>query len=451
LGEPEFQELQLRYLVGESAEEKDYAIVQEVGLEVEVRWSEREQAPYVSRLGIGLDAEPFAAIVSPPQEGRAQLTEFNFAHPLLRRVSNPDDEPEAVTSSPLEDEVFRLAREVALDRSTADTPDDQLRIAVRTGKGALPDLDHDLWLDLRDPEVKKSELEEYTPRAIGLRRLLSEMVLGPIRLVRDYLGAMTYVGPLREIPSRSYRPQTSPDEARWAHGLAAWDLLYTARSAELIQEVNNWLSDEKRLNTGYRLERVEFKEIPVPSAFHQIFERGLSDDDIGELQELYYSLQTRNEIALRDFSKGILVAPGDVGIGISQMVPVVVSSLRVQDGLLAIEQPELHVHPAIQVGMGDLFIRAVRADPDKVRPGKTLLIETHSEHILLRLLRRIREMSQGELPPGIAGLEAKDLAVVYVEGDGKGVQFRPLGVDQDGEFLNRWPHGFFEERAEELF
>ena len=54
--------------------------------------------------------------------------------------------------------------------------------------------------------------------------------------------------------------------------------------------------------------------------------------------------------------------------------------------------------------MGDLFIGAVGADPDRVRPGKTLLIETHSEHILLRLLRRIREMSQGELPPGVAGL-----------------------------------------------
>ena len=59
-----------------------------------------------------------------------------------------------------------------------------------------------------------------------------------------------------------------------------------------------------------------------------MFERGLSDDDIGELQELYYSLQNRSEIALRDFNKGILVAPGDVRIGISQMVPVVVSALR---------------------------------------------------------------------------------------------------------------------------
>jgi hypothetical protein len=59
------------------------------------------------------------------------------------------------------------------------------------------------------------------------------------------------------------------------------------------------------------------------------------------------SLATRTEIALRDFEKGILVAPSDVGVGISQMVPVIVASLRKQDGVLGIEQPELHVHHSI--------------------------------------------------------------------------------------------------------
>jgi len=322
-GEPEFTELPVRYLVGESEEYRDYAIVQDVALEVEIRRSERERAPYVARLAIELDGEPLAAIVSPPQAGWAQLTEFNFAHPLLRRVVHPDDtaegaaEPDA-DSSPLEDEIFSLAREAAADRSTPDTPDDKLRIAVGTIIGALPDLDSELVLGIRDPDTKKAELDEHTPRVNGLRRLLSEMVLGPTRIIRDHLGQMTYIGPLREIPTRSYRPQVTPDEARWAHGLAAWDLLYTARSNDLMEEVNQWLS---WLRTGYRLERVEFKEVPVPSLFHQMFERGLDQDDIGDLQEIYRSLATRTEIALRDFQKGILVAPGDVGVGISQMVP----------------------------------------------------------------------------------------------------------------------------------
>ena len=278
-GEPEFTELPIRYLVGESAEYRDYAIVQEVGLEVDVRWSELEQAPYVGRLAIELDGEPLAAIVSPPQEGRAQLTDFNFAHPLLLRAVLPDDVSadetgELTASSPLADEIWALAREATADRSTPDVPDDQLRIAVGTSLGALPALERELILDIRDPDVKKAEFEGRTPRVNGLRSLLSEMILGPARLVRDHLAQMTYIGPLREIPTRSYRPQVTPDEARWARGLAAWDLLYNDRSGDLMEEVNRWLSGETRLRTSYRLERVEFKEIPVPSAMHQMFERG---------------------------------------------------------------------------------------------------------------------------------------------------------------------------------
>lgn len=456
IGDPEFAELPVRYLIGESEEYHDCAIVREVGLAVEILWGERERAPYVARLTTDLDGETVATIVSPPQEGRAQLTDFNFNHPLLRRAILPDDQPEEgaeelVASSPLESEIWALAREAAADRSTPNIPDDQLRIAVGAEIGALPALDRDLVLDIRDPDVRKVELEERTPRVNGLRSLLSELILSPARLVRDHLAQMTYIGPLREIPTRSYRPQVTPDEARWAHGLAAWDLLYNDRNGGLMEEVNRWLSDEGRLRTTYRLERVEFKEVPVPSAMHQMFERGLNEDDLGELQELYYSLTTRAEIVLRDFEKGILVAPGDVGIGISQMVPVVVAALRKQDGVLGIEQPELHVHPAIQVGLGDLFIKAVGCNSDQLFAGKSLIIETHSEHIMLRLLRRIRETTEEELPPGVMGINADDLSIIYVESELEGVRFRPLRVDEQGEFRDQWPQGFFEERAGELF
>ena len=243
----------------------------------------------------------------------------------------------------------------------------------------------------------------------------------------------------------------TPDEARWAYGLAAWDLLYNDASVDLMEDVNRWLSSEDRLQTGYRLELVEYKELPVPSAMQLMFERGLSEDDVGELEELYRGLATRTEVGLREFEQGILVEPGDVGVGISQMIPVVVAALRKQDGILAIEQPELHVHPAIQVGMGDLFIQSAGSDPDGLPSGKTLIVETHSEHIMLRLLRRIRETTDDELPPGVAGLTPEDLSVVYVESTDEGIRFRSLPVDAEGEFLDRWPRGFFEERAGELF
>ncbi len=70
---------------------------------------------------------------------------------------------------------------------------------------------------------------------------------------------------------------------------------------------------------------------------------------------------------------------------------------------------------------------------------------------MLRLLRRIRETTENELPPGAVGLSANDLSVIYVESVDADVRFRPLRVDGEGEFIDRWPKGFFEERAEELF
>lgn len=135
---------------------------------------------------------------------------------------------------------------------------------------------------------------------------------------------------------------------------------------------------------------------------HQMFERGLNEDDFAELQDLYLSLATRTEIALRDFEKGILVAPGDVGVGISQMVPVIVASLRKQDGVLGIEQAELHVHPAIQVGMGDLFIKAEAGDEDKLISGKTArdaIVMRHDSVQRRFRLPHVREMRSDLFAP----------------------------------------------------
>lgn len=447
----EFENLPIRYLVGENTDLKDYAVVQSIAVSLSVSWSDLLVGPYVSAITVMMDGIDIGTITSPAQSGQAILSKLNFDHPLFCRFRDADEPPESeeeLSPYPLADEILDLSRQMSKSNEVQLL---DYRVGVETFLGALPDLSRPMVSDLRDPEVKKFELESRTPRVHGLNALLDELIVGPLRLVRDYLSAMTYVGPLREIPSRKYHPRLSPDESRWAKGLAAWDLLYTDSSGRLLEEVNAWLGGEERLKTGYRLEKFQFKEVPVPSRFHQLFERGLSEDDLGELQDLYATLSGRSEIALRDFEKGIIVAPSDVGVGISQMIPVIVGCLRSQQGILAIEQPELHVHPAIQVGLGDLFIQAVQMRESIVGASKTLLVETHSEHIMLRLLRRIRETTEDDVPPGVIGLMPDDLSVIYVESGDGGVRFRPLRVDPEGEFIDRWPKGFFEERAEELF
>ena len=133
------------------------------------------------------------------------------------------------------------------------------------------------------------------------------------------------------------------------------------------------------------------------------------------------------------------------------MLPVVVACLKSGDGLRIIEQPELHIHPALQVSLGDLFIETIQSEDNPENPLSSLLIETHSEHIILRLIRRIREKFEDELPENAIGLDPSDVSVYYVQDTAKGVQFKKLRIDEEGEFIDRWPKGFFDERAAELF
>lgn len=492
---PEFQRLGLRYLVGENTELKDYAVVQEIGLGIEVRWSDLIRAPFVSKLKVEMDGEPIAEIHSSAQEGRAQITDFNFAHPLLQEaldisdfvpLENLSDVDIAYTplaedvefdasdpfSSPLGIEIWELSKELSAD-SSADY-DGEFRVAVETEIGALPRLGQQLGLDLL--EINESRIKEHYAagtvmhrfttdaertaaesidterlRRAGLASLLDELILGPARIVCDYLNSTTYIGPLRDIPNRGYRPRLSPDESRWAKGLAAWDALYLPSNKYLFDAVNEWMSSDEYLRTGYRLVRTDFKQISTNTGLHRLFMRGITEDDIGDLQDLYEAVPSKIEIGLMDVARGVRVAPNDVGVGISQMLPVVVACLMDPVGLISIEQPELHIHPAIQVGMGDLFIAAVAGTQPAVGAERTLLVETHSEHIMLRLLRRIREQTDDELPPGVRGIGPKDVSVIYVENTDQGVEFKRLRITPDGDFADRWPRGFFDERAEELF
>lgn len=489
--EATFDNLRLRYLAGRDYGLREDSLIRSFAVTMEVSWSEQLRGPYVSRLAVDLEGSRIAAIRSTAEPGRAEIAEFNFNHPLLWQVIEFEDAPtggdltrySAIGSelddegdpfvSPLAHELWDLSRQIRADsRATPSKSGLEFRVGVPTDAGALPPLDRALILDLTevegedilyrsadganrlllskdDRETAGVELQQEILRRAGLSRVLDELLLGPVRATRDWLTKTTYLGPLREIPPRLFRPRLSPDSARWARGLAAWDALHTDKG-QLRDAVNVWLSSEDRLGTRYSIQLQEYAEIPVPSHMSSLFDRGITEDDVGELQELYASLPRRRDIALRD-NAGIVVSPLDVGIGISQLVPVVVGCLQPKEGLFAIEQPELHIHPAVQVGLGDLFILATTAsEPGRVS-GKSLLVETHSEHIMLRLLRRVRETTDNELPPGTLPIRHDDLSVVYVESDQSTVSFRQLRVDAQGEFLDRWPKGFFEERAEELF
>ena len=71
--------------------------------------------------------------------------------------------------------------------------------------------------------------------------------------------------------------------------------------------------------------------------------------------------------------------------------------------------------------------------------------------MILRLLRRVRETTEGTLPEGTQPVRPEDLSILYVKPTSEGSVVYPLQVAEDGDFLDSWPDGFFPERAKELF
>lgn len=134
----------------------------------------------------------------------------------------------------------------------------------------------------------------------------------------------------------------------------------------------------------------------------------------------------------------------DVGTGISCVIPVLVA---VHSGNSFIQQPELHLHPALQSAVGDIFVEATKNN------HSYHFIETHSEYILLRCLRRVRETTKGMHPEGSPlALRPEDLRVLYFEPQPDGcTKVKNIRVSTQGDFIDRWPRGFFEERSKELF
>ena len=135
----------------------------------------------------------------------------------------------------------------------------------------------------------------------------------------------------------------------------------------------------------------------------------------------------------------------DVGSGIPFVLPILYVVAR--QGFVKVQQPELHLHPALQSSLADVFVEEIN------RSGAgQFLIETHSEHVLLRLLRRIRDTEKGKCLSEDMKLTNKDLAIYYFDPQVSGgtVVTQQL-VTPLGDFYTDWPRGFFSERNRDLF
>jgi hypothetical protein len=430
-----------RDAVGRCLEIELYNIIRDVtkaSVKVTIAWSRLEHCVYVARTEVSIDGRRIASIVAQPNLREVVVTEIDFEHPRLATIA--DNREENFAQGTLFDGETILQSAMNL---CSDVFDRGGTVVQLQGRGdALPCFDHPLRY-VHEPfvpqRIDEAAIEQIQKNSLAQQTvlILSELILGPCQLVRDGLKEFRYLGPLRDTPARVFHPPRFPDPSRWSSGLGAWDSLQNGPD-ELVDAVGKWLGDESHLNAGCTLERRSYLELDAADPIVRKLLNRQAFDDVEEGEGLDLSkVPMKSRIVIVSGNSDAELRPHDVGIGISQVVPVIVTALDGEDRLLAIEQPELHIHPRLQAAIADLFIESIHKNKHR------FIIETHSEHLILRLLRRIRETEKGTAPFD-RQLRTDELGIYYLKQENGSTTASRIDVDVNGEFIQPWPDDFFE-------
>lgn len=207
-----------------------------------------------------------------------------------------------------------------------------------------------------------------------------------------------HVGPLRFNPKRFYLIENNDNTKLWntSDGEKLTKILNDNK--KLIGQINKW------------------------------FDKFELEIDIKQIKSIIHSITVKD--------RGLNLDITDVGFGISQVLPVILQPYLANDnGIIIIEQPEVHIHPKMQSDLADLFVSLIKSS------NKRFIIETHSEAFLKRLRRRISE-SEEKLSTSI---ESKDVSLYFVEkkkykNKNSYSKLIPIEVSSKGMF--DWPKDF---------
>jgi len=231
------------------------------------------------------------------------------------------------------------------------------------------------------------------------------------------LDEIFYLGPLRQYPQRDYLWARSRPTDVGQRGEKAIDAILAATDAA-----------EKR-NLRSKSHYMPFQAMIA----HWLREMGLIDSfKVEEIADGSNRWQAR--VRTRPGASEVLLT--DVGFGVSQVLPVITLLQYVPEGsTVVLEQPEIHLHPLAQAGLADVIIQAA------VHRKVQIILESHSEHLLLRMQRRIAEQA----------ISSEDVKLYFCDAPYGVSALTPLDVDLYGNIRN-WPEKFmgdaFTETAE---
>ena len=229
----------------------------------------------------------------------------------------------------------------------------------------------------------------------------------------------SYIGPLRGEPEREYIYRDEVVEIGNKGENAAY--LYLNEKDRLIQ--NHYFYNNRQDSFN------EIDTISIKDALNKWMTLMKIDNfDAETINKIIYLSQNASKF------DGTKVGIADVGFGVSQIFPIILEGLRMQKGAtLLLEQPEIHLHPNLQMQMADYFIALALSE-------KQVMVETHSDHVINRLVRRIVEDDTHNL---------KDLIGIYfVKPTENGSVYEEIIID-DTKGVTNWPVDFFDQTATE--
>ena len=231
----------------------------------------------------------------------------------------------------------------------------------------------------------------------------------------NLMDSIYYLGPLREYPKREYHWGGSSPEDVGRRGENTLDAILAATR------------DGETRSLGHRKRKKHFQEMIA----YWLRELGLIHEF--RLEEIATGTNLWRA-QVRTSPSAARTGLTDVGFGVSQVLPALVLLYYVPEGATVLmEQPEIHLHPAVQSGLADVMLNV-----GKVR-NVQIVVESHSEHLLRRLQRRVAEGSA----------DAADVKLYFVSAKNGEAHVSDLELNRYGEIRN-WPPGFFGDEIGEV-